>query len=469
MLRTSDQEEYLAGGTRRRLVLEAAARLRGNSGRADGALLLVADDKAAIAAALVAAAAGAPRLTAPPGLAPRTLEEVVDSAGMTRALVEGDRETPPAVTRIRLSVDEIGRPAGELPVPDWGRVCMDLYTGGSTGQPKLWAKSAGALFGEAAFLAETYGIGPGDTILSTVPPHHIYGMLFTVLLPLISGARVVGRNPFFPAEVFELAGMHRATVLVGSPVHYKALSAALPSDTKLRLAFSSGGFLDETAAERFEKRVGLGIVEVYGSTETGGIATRCRGQGESSWTPFLPVRFRIEGERFLVSSPFLSAGLPRDKGGFFTTGDRADEAPEAGCFILHGRADGVVKVGGKRVDLEDVRNRILRLPGVKDAYVLALATRTGRENEVAALVECDGDEHALKKAVSEVLEPAAVPRVLRVVRKVPTRTSGKYDREEAIRLLEEARYNNGNGHGHGRGGGGPHLSPGKPSRGRRQA
>jgi len=396
---------------------------------------LAAEHKALVAAAVLSAAAGGPRLYVPHALSSSALEEVVHATGSRFAVTDRERKLPEGMRSFRVEAEtalQRGRPAIEVALTDIP--CLHLFTGGSTGHPKVWAKSAANLFGEALFLAGKYGIGPGDTVLATVPTHHIYGLLFSVLLPLVSGARVVNEVPYFPGDAAELADRFGCSILVSSPVHLNAMAATFPRKRRFRLAYSSGGFLDEAVAARFYEATDTGVVEVYGSTETGGVAVRCRADGDESWSPLDGVDWKIAGERLLVASPFLSPGLELTEEGYFVTGDRVENA-ETGRFHLLGRADGVVKVGGKRVVLGDVRDKIGRLPGVRDAFVFSVPSSKARENDVAAILEGDMDESSARAEMAAVLEPAALPRLVRVVDRIPFKKTGKYDRVAAGRLL----------------------------------
>ena len=104
----------------------------------------------------------------------------------------------------------------------------------------------------------------------------------------------------------------------------------------LRLAFSSAGMLDAADNAAFSRHNKTGVVEVYGSTETGGIATRNMAQGEEFFTPFPTIDWKICEHRLAVRSPYISPELPVDKKGFFTTNDRI-EAVGTKSFALKGR------------------------------------------------------------------------------------------------------------------------------------
>ena len=161
-------------------------------------------------------------------------------------------------------------------------------------------------------------------------------------------------------------------------MHYRVLRSVEVEAGDLRLAVSSAGRLEPEDGAAFFRQTGVGVTEVYGSTETGGVATRNRANGESGLTPLASVETKITGERLYVRSPYLSPNLKTDAKGFFRTGDRVGE-DEKGGFILKGRADGIVKVGGKRVDTEGVQTCMKELPGITDALVLSLpAEKAGK-------------------------------------------------------------------------------------------
>ncbi|MDY6969964.1 MAG: hypothetical protein SVR08_15090 [Spirochaetota bacterium] len=210
------------------------------------------------------------------------------------------------------------------------------------------------------------------------------------------------------------------------PMHFRTLKMSSFHRNRLRLAFSSAGALDEEDAAHFLDQTGLGITEIYGSTETGGIASMSRAQDEKAWNPFEVVDFRIVKDRLHVRSDFISPDLPLNPDQFFITEDRAVYYDQR-SFLLLGRADDIVKVAGKRVDLGEVQNKIKDINGVKNAYVLSLPVKKGRGNEIAALIAADVDEAYIRRSISQILESYAVPRRIRVVNEIPETSTGKYD------------------------------------------
>jgi acyl-coenzyme A synthetase/AMP-(fatty) acid ligase len=398
------------------------------------AVCLAAENKAVIAAALLASLAGGPTLLLPYAFSANALARMQQTTGFTIAVSDVVREFPKGVQVIcpqskgpaAILVDGQASPRAGL---------LKIFTGGSTGTPQVWAKTGENIFSEGLFLASHFAVTEKDCIMATIPPYHIYGLLFSVVLPLISAATVVGETPSFPNEIAQVAEERKVTILASVPAHYRALRE-IKKDMSLRLAFSSAGMLDAADNEAFCRKYKMGVVEVYGSTETGGIATRNRHPGEKFFAPFATIDWKIIEGRLAVHSPYISPDLPVDEDGFFTTNDLV-EARGRNEFFIKGRADTVTKVGGKRVDLEEIRALIKSAPGVVDCAVIALPESGGREYQIGALIEgCELDMEMIRKTLVDSLEPYALPRYMKKVEKIPMQKNGKYDWADIVRLLK---------------------------------
>ncbi|MEI6127675.1 MAG: AMP-binding protein, partial [Pseudomonadota bacterium] len=310
-----------------------------------------------------------------------------------------------------------------------------LFTGGSTGKPAVWSKTPRNLLSEAAYLCQSLAINGNDIFISTVPPQHIYGLLFSVLVPLIAACVVLPRVYTFPEEIIKAVKEHQATILISVPAHYRVLKSGGLKKYSLRRALSSAGVLNKEDADFFYRKTGLDIMEIYGSTETGGVAKRSRSADKETWRSFASVDWKISHERLQVRSDFLSPELPRDKEGFFITADRAEPAGEQ-SFILQGRMDAIVKVGGKRVDLAHIQHTLKQIPGVNDAVVVAMPAHSGRGTGIAALGAGSIDASRVRKQLSENIELYAVPRHIAIVDAIPLLSTGKYDHTLIEKLLQ---------------------------------
>lgn len=430
-------KEFVRCGATFAEVYEMAARLRAtlaNPKYQETGVCLAAENKAMMAAALLASLAGGPPLLLPYAFSPQALDRLQQITGYSCALADVTREFPqgieifswPSGSAAAVAADMHATPESEL---------LKIFTGGSTGTPLVWSKTGMNLFAEGLFLARQYAVTENDNIVATISPYHIYGLLFSIVLPLVSSATVIAEIPSFPGEITEALQKSEATILAAVPAHYRVLRGRKTQTPSLRLAFSSAGMLDAADNDDFQHQNRVEIVEVYGSTETGGVATRNRSRGEENFTAFPTVAWKIKEQLLAVRSPYISPGVPIDEDGFFTAGDRV-EACGDNSFILKGRADTITKVGGKRVDLEEVSSLIKKVTGASDCVVIALPDPGGREHRIAALIQ--GKEHdpdTIRQKLASTLEPYALPRLIKTVDRIPLNNNGKYDRTAIFRLF----------------------------------
>ncbi len=399
------------------------------------AVCLAAENKATIAAALLASLAGGPSLLLPYAFSVQALAKMQQATGFVTAISDVEREFPAGVQVIcpkstgpaEILVGGQSSPRAEL---------LKIFTGGTTGAPQVWAKTRENVFSEGFYHARRYGVTEQDCIMATIPAYHIYGLLFSVVVPLVSSATVVEETPSYPNEIAQLVKENEITIFASVPAHYRVLRE-VKLNSSLRLAFSSAGMLDAADNGAFCQRNKKGVVEVYGSTETGGIATRNRHLGEEYFTPFATIDWKIIEGQLAVRSAYISPELPIDEEGFFTASDRV-EAISRSEFALKGRADTVTKVGGKRVDLEEVRLLIKNEPGVIDCVVMALPETGGRENQIGALIQgANVDAETIRRRLTDSLEPYALPRRIKTVERIPVKNNGKYDLLAIARLLKK--------------------------------
>jgi len=398
-------------------------------GAEDSLVCLCAESKAVIAAALLTVLMDGPPLVLPYAHSAHVLSEMHESTGFEYAITDTKRELPQGVKLLipgRLTEVTPNRSHERKLSPD--RELLRLFTGGSTGQPRIWSKTIRNLFSEAFYLSKKHNISQNDRFVATVSPYHIYGLLFSVIVPFISSAGVIDDICVFPNDIISSIRENNATILVGVPMHYRVLCGHPVGSGSLRLAFSSAGALNEKDGDDFYRQNGIGVVEIYGSTETGGIASRCRAKGETGFTPFDNIDWKVVDERLHVKSEFVSPEIKKQPDGFFETGDRVRPHGD-GSFMLLGRSDAIVKVGGKRVDLEEIRDKLITIPGVRDSFVISISVQKGRGNAIAAVVEGDLDRTCFRQTLSDLLEPYAMPRSIKIVDKIPSTASGKYDRQ----------------------------------------
>ena len=321
-------------------------------------------------------------------------------------------------------------PAPSPAMLDPGSCRLVLFTSGTTGEPTPIGKTLLQLDREVAALETAFGARLGGApVFGTVSHQHIYGLLFRVLWPLSAG------RPFAPVrQVYneELVALGPSPlVLVASPAHLKRLPpnqdwASLRRG--LKAVFSSGGPLAADAALAVRTLWGLAAIEVFGSTETGGIAWRAPGGERAPWQPLPGVQWRLRDGRLCIRSPHLDEAHWRE------TSDHAEASPDGG-FLLRGRADRIVKIEERRISLEAIESALLRSGLLEEARVLALpghrvllgaalvANAAGRKRLASAgradLLAC------LRQALDGRVDRIAWPRRWRLLEALPADARGK--------------------------------------------
>ena len=408
-------------------------------------VLVVCGDRYHVAVAALAAWQRGHAVALPPNAAPETVRALRRRGGVVALL--HDTDTPDEFdVRAWLATENLSSGPGPegLAAIAGARVIATVYTSGSTGAHQPCPKTAAQLLGEAATLARCFGVTCERRVVATVPPHHLYGLLFSVLMPLAAGASFVRETPLHAETVAATARRHAADLLVSVPIHLRSLTVLdageLPAFAGV---FSSGAALPtETAAAL--GGLGLTVTEIYGASETGGIAWRRHVPGalEANWAPLPGVVVDADASgRLLLRSPFLppDAALP------FACED-VIETLDDGRFRLLGRRDGVLKIGGKRVALAEVEQRLLAQPWLADAAVAACAAPGPRGQEIVAAVVAREDEKAdavelvarVRHGLLQWFDPVVVPRKIKVVPRLPREENGKLMRARLLALFERA-------------------------------
>jgi acyl-coenzyme A synthetase/AMP-(fatty) acid ligase len=174
---------------------------------------------------------------------------------------------------------------------------LDLFTSGSSGKPKRVSKNLAQLEAEVALLDRLWGNtgnfrGP---VLATVPHHHIFGLLFRLLWPLSAGQAFDNQTCTAPEFLLARVDQIGPGCVISSPSQLARMHEliALPSLVgRVTQIYSSGGPLGRDAAARFQAALGVAPLEIFGSTETGGIAWRIQ-DADDAWTPLPGVAVSV--------------------------------------------------------------------------------------------------------------------------------------------------------------------------------
>jgi acyl-coenzyme A synthetase/AMP-(fatty) acid ligase len=266
------------------------------------------------------------------------------------------------------------------------------------------------------------------TIIGTVPPQHMYGYETTVLLPLHAAASSWCGPAFFPEDVQRAcAAVPPARILVTTPLQIRALLAVDADLPGLSAIISATAPLDAALAGKAEARWATRVLEIFGATEVGSIASRRTLDGEA-WSLYPGVSLRAEGDRVTALMP-LAAAHPLDDE-VELLGDRR--------FRLIGRRTDIVKLGGRRASIAGLNRILLEIDGVEDGtFVLPDSDAGAAIERLTAVVVAPGrDAEGIIGELRRRLDPLFVPRRVVLVASLERNDVGKLSLE---RVLDMAR------------------------------
>ena len=349
-----------------------------------------------------------------------------------------DLACPIALPQTHLDVDLLGSNKSQfiqvpLIAPD--HVAAYVFTSGSTGLPvpyrKTWGKLVVNVKSEGARLGIVAGSGFG--IVGTVPPQHMYGFESTVLIAMQNACAFDSGKPFYPADIEQaIASIPRPRALVTTPFHLRAFVTEVQAPTAIDLLVCATAPLATSLALLAEQKTRAQLLEIYGSTETGQLATR-RTTTTADWTTFDGISIHQEGDTSIASGQQVEGHMPIND---------VLELKSEHVFILHGRTADMVNIAGKSTTLDYLNHQLLSIPGVLDGafIVQSEATEgTGNTSRLAAVAVAPGHTtDSLQIELRRRIAAAFLPRPLRLLDSLPRNGTSKLPREVLLALITSA-------------------------------
>jgi acyl-coenzyme A synthetase/AMP-(fatty) acid ligase len=401
-----------------------------------GSMLNLCEDRYRFLVAYAAALSVGHPVLLPPSRAEQVVAEVGNAHAGSYRFQDEDVEMGTFLISTASGVDP-AQGAGNEECPHFipaARTVMIGCTSGSTGQPKSYPKLWGSVHGSsarnAAAIRRALGIDDAGipSIVATVPPQHMYGMELSILLPLIGGMAVHAGRPLFPADIaLALSELPAPRVLVSTPLHLRTLVESAQLFPATALIVSATAPLDRELAAAVEARLGGRLLEMFGSTETCVIACRHTANGEA-WRAHEGVQMHPRTGGTLVTAPwFVEPILLQD-----VVEVRADRE-----FVVRGRSSDMIEVAGKRASLADLTQRLLAVEGVRDAVLFQpQPDSVAAIRRLAALVVAPGcNARQIRERLAASVDPAFLPRPLRLVDALPRNELGKLPRERLLEML----------------------------------
>ena len=304
-----------------------------------------------------------------------------------------------------------------------------FFTSGSSGFPVGAFKSNDNLLIEVESLKRNIVNQDIKRVVVSVPFVHIYGILAGLLLPIeLGNVTLIVKEDFLPYELLQEA-MHEDTLVITTPVFIKAM-AKLPESEDL----SHSIFVSSTAplaledVATFEDKYSSSVIQLFGSTETGGIAYK-KGQ-TTEWTALPFVEIQSCDDKLSVKSPFISNYLLNEKVVELEQPYVTEDIVEIknNTFTLIGRSNKLIKIAGKRISATLIENILEEIPEISKATVsIVYKKELLRSEQILITLEASGeiDKHLIKEKISQYYGIITIPFNLKYVEKINYSAMGK--------------------------------------------
>ena len=359
-------------------------------------------------------------------------------------------------------------PSMSLPTLSNDRKAMIIYTSGTTNKPKGVLTTHGNIEAQITALVEAWKWTKDDHIPLILPLHHIHGIINSLCCPLFVGAKISMLGGFDVDNVCKEIAQSNYTVFTAVPTIYFSLIENLERTKEpaifngfknLRLMMSGSAALAPEIHKKWETLTGQKILERYGMTEVG-MALSNKVDGErrpgAVGEPLPNVEIKLEDEtgnevteegeigQILLKGPQVFTGyqnLPEKtkaafKDGWFLTGDVA--VMEDGYYRLLGRESiDIIKSGGYKISALEIEDVLLKNENIKECAVIAKNDEKWGEIVVAAItVNSDSIEtKELQEWCSKYLSDYKVPRIIKVLDRLPKNAMGKVTKSDLKKLF----------------------------------
>lgn len=359
------------------------------------------------------------------------------------------------------ALSAVPRDGDALPAVDPADIALMLVSGGTTGLPKLIARTHDDYVYNATASAEVCALTADDVYLVTLPAAHNFPLACPGILGTVAtgGSLVFTLDPS-PEAAFAVIERHRVSVTAVVPPLAQLWSAAVDWEdadlSSLRLLQVGGAKLAEVNAREVEPALGCRLQQVFGMAEGLLNYTRLDDDDELVYTtqgrPLSPAdELRVvdgdgepvppgeEGE-LLTRGPYTLRGYYRapehnarafTPDGFYRSGDLVRQLP-SGHLIVSGRIKDVINRGGENISCDELEEHLLAHPAVRHAAAVGLPDPTLGEKVCVVLV-VTGELPALGELKSFLtargLATYKLPDVVRRTEALPLTAVGKIDKK----------------------------------------
>ncbi|WP_419767173.1 AMP-binding protein [Arcobacter sp.] len=307
---------------------------------------------------------------------------------------------------------------------------MFLYfSSGSTGFPSGALKTKENILEEIEVITSSLKEFNIKRVIVTVPFLHLYGSLYGLFFPLVNDIDILLKEHFLPHDLLDMIDDN--SLVVTTPLYIKSLNRIKESkDLSKSLFVSSTGPLLPSDAKDFNEKFSTDILQIFGSTETGGIAYKYNDDSLWTTTPKV-INSTNEKNELKVQSPFISNLIYEKE--FKITNHQIQTFDYVefyeNRFKLIGRSSQILKIAGKRYSTIQIENILEEVEEIEKAVVFVNSNEKNSLKDEVLDITIESKHEFLVKDIRKILQKELsnikFSINLKIVDKIKTSAVGK--------------------------------------------
>jgi acyl-coenzyme A synthetase/AMP-(fatty) acid ligase len=304
-----------------------------------------------------------------------------------------------------------------------------VFTSGTTGTPTAHSKTWGQLVGGAKRVKQRFSFNKTaqHTIVATVPPQHMFGFETTIIYPLVNEIMVHADCPFYPLDINNtLSQIISPVILITTPLHLKICHNAKINWHNIDFIISATAALSYETALKTEDKLKTKVLEIYGCSEVGAIATRHISKS-NKWQLLENYVLNNQDSTILTLPEYKDAIIIPDTVKIY----------DGYYFELLQRNNDLIKIGGKRESLSNLTQKLKNMEGVEDCIFLIPDKKAHQRVHLIAFVVAPKLEvKEVREYLLNFIDPVFLPKPIRFFEELPYNEFGKLPKANLLALLK---------------------------------
>lgn len=318
-------------------------------------------------------------------------------------------------------------------------------TSGTSGEQKVCVRDQKVAIAEGINYVDRVTAYNNIRIAVTTPLSHAFAYGFGLISALITNSTLVLDVTFNPRKLLKNLAENPCDILTVVPPMLRMLLSIKKENPAVivpNIVFYAGVRCEEMLLTEFEEKFGVTVYTIYGSTETGAMATNypVRDKLNSVGKILTNVNLTVvntekyrdfndnTGEVLVRATSMMNGYYPLTKqmtiNDEFKTGDLGYWTEEKE-LVLIGRMKTIINVGGIKVDPRDIENTLLLHPSINDVVAYPGKSSYGEDIVLCAVAGEDVNIDEIRKYCYQNLSRFKVPREFYVLPQISRNTAGK--------------------------------------------